>query len=728
MPRHERHTGGRPGRRTVLDEVEAKRLLAGFGVPVVEERAARTPEEAVAAADEIGYPVVVKALGAAHKTEQGLVRVGLASGSEVRRAVEEMGGPEGAPGGWVVQPVVRGRRELLLGILRDERFGPVVAFGVGGVLAEALSDVVLRLAPVDEAQALEMIGEIRARDLLGPFRGEAAVDREALARAVAGLSRLAAERPEVAEVDVNPLIVGPDGSVTAVDALVVLGPAPEGPRPREAVAPLALARLFHPRSIAFVGASGRFGKWGHVLLTNLLAGGFRGEVYPVNPKGGTIAGLPVLRSVDELPEGVDLAVITVPAARVPGVIEGLAARGVRSAVVISSGFREAAGEEGRRLEIELVERARRLGVTLIGPNTMGILNPHVRLYCTGAHVRPEPGGTTLISQSGNMGVQLLSFARLQGIGIRAFCGTGNEAMVGVEDFLEALEADDETRVVILYLEGLRDGRRFFEAARRLGARKPVVALKGGRTAAGQRAAVSHTGALAADTAVFEAACRQAGVVWADQPSELLDLSAAFSTLPLPRGPRVGVVTWGGGWGVVTADLCAEEGLELPALPPDVVGALDRLLPPYWSRGNPVDLVGEPDPGLPGKVMEALLAWDGVDAVVHLGLLGRQVFVRAMIESVRRADPDQPPKLLEAVDRQAAAFEAGLLEESVALMERFGKPVVGVTLLPDPRGRTLFEVPGTDRRALAFPAPERAVRTLAGMWQYARRHPAPGRSR
>ncbi|MHB8764175.1 MAG: acetate--CoA ligase family protein [Deferrisomatales bacterium] len=468
--------------------------------------------------------------------------------------------------------------------------------------------------------------------------------------------------------------------------------------------------------MAFVGASAGFGKWGHSLFANLVAGGYRGGVHLVNPRGGTIAGRPAVVRVADLPDGVDLAVVSVPAREVPALMPQLAARGIRSAVVVSSGFREA-GEDD--LEARLVAEARAAGVTVVGPNTMGILNPHAGVYCTGAHVRPLPGGVTLVSQSGNMGVQLLSFAAAQGLGIRAFCGTGNEAMATVEDFVEALEGDRETRVVVLYLEGVKDGRRFYDAVRRLGRVKPVVALKGGRTAAGQRAAASHTGALAADEAVFEAACRQAGVVLVTQPADLLDVPAALSALPLPRGNRVAIMTWGGGWGGVVSDLCAELGLEVPPLAPELVARLDRLLPPYWSRTNPVDLVGEPDLELPGRVLEELLAWDGVDAVIHLGMLGRRPYVLGLIDSVRRADPDIAAAFLATVDQASEAYERECLAQSLRLMERHGKPVIGVSLMPDGGGRTLHEVAGVPGRAVVFPTPERAAKVLAHLWGYQR---------
>ncbi len=703
----------------ILDEAAAARLLAGYGVPVVEGAVVASASEAVAEARRLGLPVVLKALGSAitHKTDRGLVHLGLADAAAVERAATSLQTAAGADlEGLLVQAQVEGRRELVVGLVRDPVLGPVVMFGVGGVLTEALGDVTFRLAPLSVSDAEAMLDEIRGASLLGELRGEAAVDRAALVRILLGLSRLAVERPEVAEVDVNPLIVRPGGSLVAVDALVRLTEG-DGREPREHLPPERLGPLFYPRSVVLVGASGTLGKWGHLLLTNVLAGGFEGGVHLVSPRGGTIAGLPVHRSVDDVPGDVDLAVVTVPAAAVEPLLAPLAAKGTRGVVVVSSGFAET-GEQGRRLEQRLVAAARDAGLVLIGPNTMGICNPHRSFYCTGSHVRPPAGGTALLAQSGNMGTQLLAFAQQQGIGIRAFCGSGNEAMVSLEDYMEAFEVDRATENVVLYVEGLRDGRRFFSSARRLGRSKPVVVLKGGRTGAGARAAASHTGAMASDSRLFSAACRQAGMVEVRRPMELLDLSAAFSSLPLPRGARVSVVTLGGGWGVVAADLCAEYGLTVPPLDDHVVDRVDRLLPPYWSRANPVDLVGRIDADVAMAVTAVLAAWDGCDAVLNLGLFGQKLFFRWMLESIRVADPGASADALDELERATADGERAYVRRVVEIMEETGKPIVGVKLLDDETQQTVYEVAGRRHRGVFFPTPERAVRALAGMWQYA----------
>jgi acyl-CoA synthetase (NDP forming) len=696
-------------------------LLAAHGIPLVSEIQVRTPAEAAAAARETGFPVVLKGYGPnlLHKTELGLVRPGLTSAEAVAVAAAAMGQKAREQvDGFLVQPHLEGRREFVAGISRDAQFGPVVLFGLGGVFTEALADVTLRLAPLTRRDAAAMLTEIRAGRLLGAFRGEAAVDTGRLIDILMALSDIAVEYPRVAEIDINPVLVTPGGDPVAVDALVTLAPAPEPSQPPHPVSPEDLGALFQPRRIAFVGASAKLGKWGHMLVTHTLRGGYEGEVYLVNPKGGTIFGRPVYRQVADLPEGIDLAVITVPAAAVPPLIPQLAARRIRYAVLITSGFGET-GAAGKRLESELVRTARQAGVLILGPNTMGICNPHIRLYCTSSAVQPEPGSTAMVAQSGNMGVQLLAFAEDQGIGIRAFCGSGNEAMITIEDYLEGFGVDRLTQTVLLYVESVKDGRRFFENARRVGRRKPVVLLKGGQSEAGRKAAASHTGAMAGDRRVFDAVCRQAGIVKVEQPMDLLDLAAAFASLPLPRGNRVAIMTLGGGWGVIGADLCAQNGLELPELSSEILARCDALLPPYWSRSNPIDLVGENDPNLPLTVLESLMAWDGCDAVVNLGILGRRVFPARMGEAIRHSDPQGDDREIQAAIGLIEAFEARFITRCVELMDRYRKPILGVSLITDAAARTVYPVDGQTLRAVFYPTPERAVRALARMVEYAR---------
>ena len=587
-------------RRSTLTEAESKQLLKQYGIPVVEEFVAATRQEAAAQASRYGYPIVLKGLGSnlTHKTERGLVHLNLKTEAEVLAAADAVAEAAGQElEGFLIQPMLKGNREFVAGLFCDPQFGPVVMFGLGGIFTEALGDVVFRVAPLNKLQAEQMISELHSQPLLGSFRGESPAGRKQLIETLTGLSRLGLEQQDITEVDINPLLVAPDGKVTAVDALVVLGVRPEPALTRPAVKISDIFKIFAPRSIAFVGASGRLGKWGNMLFINAVKGNYQGEIYLVNPKGQDIAGRKVYKTIQEIPGKVDLGIVTVPAAHVMGLIPEFKIKGIKFMLLITSGFAET-GEEGRKLEGDLVSAAEEAGILILGPNTMGITNPHAKFYCTGTPSWPGPGSIGLVSQSGNLGTQLLCFAEQEGIGIRAFSGSGNEAMITIEDYLRGFKHDPLTKTVVLYIESIKDGRRFLEEAFQVSRIKPVIVLKGGRTDEGNRAAASHTGALASNIRIFNAACRQAGIIMAQHPMDLLDLSAAFSSLPLPKGNRVAIMTLGGGWGVVATDECVESGLQVPPLTGDLIDRIDRVLPPYWSRTNPVDLVGEMDPRSP----------------------------------------------------------------------------------------------------------------------------------
>ncbi len=715
------HQDSDNNKKTALNGEKTKEFLEKFDIALVPERFAHRPSEVVAAARQIGFPVVLKGIGAnlLHKTDRGLVHLNLLDTKAVENAVQEIAAETREElEGFLIQPQLKGRREFVAGLFQDDQFGAVIMFGIGGVFTEAFSDISFRLAPLTEIDAAEMLEEIRGKALLGDFRGEKAVDRDALIQTLLGLSRIGTEHPEISEIDLNPLLVTPQGRVQAVDALVLTGGRPAKAEMLPPVLPDAIGSLFYPKNVAIVGASAQLGKWGYSLMTNTISGGFKGLLYPVNPKGGTIAGRKVYRSVAEIPAKIDLAVVTIPAGKVLDLIPQFREKGIRNMLLITSGFSET-GNTGRQLEKELVKTARQAGILVLGPNTMGICNPHNNFYCTGSPVMPIPGSTAMVAQSGNMGIQLLAFAEQQGIGIRAFCGSGNEAMMTIEDYLDGFEVDSLTRTVILYIESVKNGRRFFEGARRVGKKKPIVLLKGGRSKAGNRAAASHTGAMTSDIKIFDAVCRQAGIVRAEKPMDLLDLAAAFSSLPLPAGNRAAIMTLGGGWGVVTADLCAEYGLDVPELSAQLIAKMDEMLPIYWSRSNPIDLVGDRDPSIPMTVLEELSKWDGCDAVINLGILGRRIMVKRFGESVLQADPDYSTEVIENMNKQFVEFENKYINHIVKLMDQYKKPIFGVSLLPDENNQTLYRVADSPYKGVFYPTPERAVKAFAKMVEYHR---------
>ena len=707
--------------RTTLTEAEAKQVLKKYDIPVVEEQVLETIEEMPIAAERYGYPVVLKGLGSrlTHKTERGLVKLNLNNKEEVRSAalyIKDVAGTDLE--GFLIQPMLQGKREFVAGLFHDEQFGPTIMFGLGGIFTEAIEDVVFALAPLEKNEAKRMIDQLEAQKLLGEFRGEKAPDKDALINALVGLSKIGKEIPEIREIDINPLLVTADGKVTAVDALVVLGKVPDKKITHIPIPPKAIGKLFYPKSIAFIGASAGISKWGQLMFTNVLAGKYTGPIYLVNSKGGEIIGRHVYKSVTDIPDPVDLAVITIPANHVLALIPELKKKKIKNVLLISSGFAET-GVEGKLLEEELVRQAREAGILILGPNTMGICNPSISLYCTGTHVRPKAGGTTLVTQSGNLGTQLLAFAEKEGIGIRVFGGSGNEAMITIEDAMEGFEVDELTKTVVLYIESIKNGRRFFEAAKRAGRKKPIIALKGGRTEAGAHAAASHTGAMASNVKVFKAACKQAGIILVEQPMDLLDLSAAFSSLPLPRGKRVAIMTLGGGWGVVASDLCMENGLEVPKLSGEIIESFNKLLPPFWSHSNPVDIVAEMNTEIHMTILEKLLQWDGCDAIIHMGIIGRRIMIKAVLESTVELDKKSyDDKFVEGALLFLDDFEKQFVERTVRLMEKYQKPVAGVYLLNDNKTHTITDVEGCRYKGVNFITPERTVKALARMYQYA----------
>jgi acetyl coenzyme A synthetase (ADP forming)-like protein len=415
-----------------------------------------------------------------------------------------------------------------------------------------------------------------------------------------------------------------------------------------------LNAILRPRSIAVVGASRDRATIGGALFHNLLAHGFQGAVYPVNPKAEVVQSVKAYASVEELPEAPDLAVILVPAARVNAVLEACGRKGVRGAVVISAGFKET-GAAGAERERELVAIARRFGMRVIGPNCLGVLNtePGVAMDATFAPSFPPPGPVAFSSQSGALGLAIIEYAKALGLGISHFVSAGNKADVSGNDLLEFWEQDEGTRIILLYLESFGNPRRFLEIARRVARKKPIVAVKSGRTAAGIHAASSHTGSLAgADTAVT-ALCAQAGVIRTDTLEELFDVAMLLANQPVPRGRRVGILTNAGGPAIMASDACETRGLEVVPLAEATRTALHAFLPPEASTRNPVDMIASATPQAFERAVRILASDPGLDALIVLyvpplvtnPLEIAQAIVRgneaAKADCVARGEPPRP---------------------------------------------------------------------------------------
>ncbi len=378
----------------------------------------------------------------------------------------------------------------------------------------------------------------------------------------------------------------------------------------------SLEPFFRPRSVAVVGASKRRGSIGGELFRNVLSADFAGSVYPVNRSGDSVAGVRGYGTVGEIAEDVDLAVICVPGDKVLGAAEDALAAGVRALVVISAGFAET-GSEGAERQERLLGLAREHGARLLGPNCLGIASSAVRLNATFAPRSFPPGKIGFSSQSGALGLALLERAEATGLGVTSFVSVGNKADVSSNDLLEWWEDDDDTEMVVLYLESFGNPRAFSRIARRLARRKPILALKGGSTGAGSRAAGSHTAALAGSDVAVDALFRQAGVIRARTLDELIDVATLLSAQPVPRGPRVALVTNAGGLGILAADACESAGLELPSPSDATRAALAEVMPAEGSSANPIDLLGGATAESFAAALPPVLADPAFDAVIAL---------------------------------------------------------------------------------------------------------------
>lgn len=703
-----------------LSESDSKDLLRTYGVPFAPERKVDDVESAVSAASEIGYPVVVKLGGdaIAHKTERGLVRLRLADESAVREAASSLlaaATPDDGPVHLLVAPMVSGNREFIAGVLVDHQFGPTVMLGVGGVLAEAVRDVVFRPAPVTAAEAERMVSELRTQALLGEFRGEAAVDVSALVACLVGLSTLAAERDDIVSVDVNPLIADRSGRVVAVDALVELGSrvAPPGRR-RVAHTKEQFEALFEPRGVLVTGASTHPGKFGFVSLHNILASGYEGAVFGTNLNGEEVLGVSTVADIAALPDdAIDLVFVCTPASANPDLLRACAAKGVKAAFLTSAGYGEA-GEEGKRLEDELVALAESLGILLAGPNGQGVVSTPAKLCAQIVAPYPPAGAIAVASQSGNFVSSFMNYARQTGVGISRAVSAGNAAALGVADLVEWYSDDPASKVSLVYVEGISDGRSLMDRLGAASSRKPVVLVKGGATESGARAAASHTGALAANDAVFDGACRAGGIVRAATVEEAFDTAASFATQPLPKGPNVVVLTTAGGWGVVTSDAIARDGsLRLMDLPADLLASIDTKLPPRWSRNNPVDCAGGETRDTIPEVMEMIASHPDVDAVIYLGIGIQSNQARLMREG--RFHPDHGlERIVEYHERQDARFAEAAHELSLST----GKPILVATELAvaDPQNPGVVRTRENGR--LCYASGNRAVAALGHLYRYA----------
>lgn len=449
--------------------------------------------------------------------------------------------------------------------------------------------------------------------------------------------------------------------------------------------PRPLHAIFAPRAVAIVGASERAGSVGRALVANLTGAAFPGPVYPVNPARRTVLGLPAYPTLEHLPGPVDLAVIATPAVTVPDLVGRCADAGIPAAIVISAGFREA-GAEGVELERRVLEQARRGGMRVVGPNCLGVMRPHVGLNATFAAAIAMPGNVAFLSQSGALCTAVLDWSLERRIGFSAFVSTGSMLDVGWGDLIDYFGDDPRTQSIVIYMEAIGDARSFLSAARAVALRKPIIVLKAGRTAAAAQAAASHTGALTGSDAVLDAAFRRCGVLRVESIGELFAMAAVLARQPRPRGPHLTILTNAGGPAVLATDALVAGGGEPAHLSPSTREELDRLLPPHWSHGNPIDLLGDAGP-------------DRYAAALRLAL-----------------DDPNSDGLLTILTPQAMSDATGTAEQLVAAAESSSKPLLASWMgaAQVAGGAAILERAGIP----TFTYPDEAARAFTAMWRSA----------
>jgi acetyl coenzyme A synthetase (ADP forming)-like protein len=612
--------------RTALSAPEAKLVADAYGIPTPGEGLATTAEGAAGLAAEIGFPVVLKIVSPdiLHKTEAGGVVVGVDSAEAAVQAYQDIirnakayQADADITGVQVQKMLVSGPdvQEVIVGSVTDETFGKIVAFGLGGVLVEVLKDVTFRLAPTSPEEARSMVDGISAHEMLNGVRGSKPVDKDAIAAIITRLSDLVEDFPQFAEVDFNPVLATPDGA-TAVDVRIIVDAEAGKPVDRftqqEILA--SMNRIMKPKAIAVIGASAEDGKIGNSVMKNLVNGGYAGEIYPINPKAGDILGLKAYPSITDVPGDVDVAVFAVPAKFVSGALEQCGQKGVAGAILIPSGFAETGDQE---LQDEAVAIARKYGVRILGPNIYGYYYLPEKLCATFCTPYDVQGSVALSSQSGGIGMAILGFSRSSRMGVSAIVGVGNKADIDEDDLLTFFEQDDNTNLIAMHLEDLKDGRAFAETAARVSKKKPVVVLKAGRTDMGARAASSHTGALAGNDKVYDDILRQSGVVRAPGLNDMLQYARGIPLLPTPKGENVLIITGAGGSGVLLSDACVDNGLQLMSMPADLDAAFKKFIPPFGASGNPVDITG----GEPPSTYRNTVALGLEDERIHALILG-----------------------------------------------------------------------------------------------------------
>jgi acetyl coenzyme A synthetase (ADP forming)-like protein len=586
----------------------------------------KTPEDAGRAAPAIGFPLVAKVVSSqvVHKSDAGGVITGIESADAAKQAFLTIikNVQTAVPGAEILGVILEAQQapglEIIIGGTIDPAFGRVLTVGIGGTLVELLRDVSLRILPVNKQEICRMIKELKGYPLIAGYRKKAPLDEPALMSVIGSLARMFLEHTEITEFDINPVILYENGCC-AVDARIYVsdvfagtGVSPalsSGGKDKDPV-PLRATLFDAISSVAVVGASQDPDKVGYAICRNMLA--FSGDLYPVNPKGGSILGKTTYPSLVAIPKPVDAVVIAIPAKSVPAVVGEAGKLKIPLVIIVSSGFREV-GAAGKTLEDEILTIARKYGVRIMGPNCLGFMIPERGINTTFDPVSARSGSIAFISQSGALITTIVDWSLPEEIGFSMVISVGNQLDLTFDDFIRFAHRDKTTNAIILYVEEIKNGRRFLETVQKITPEKPVIVIKSGSSAAGQKAASSHTGSLAGSFAVYNAAFRQAGMIPVRSIREAFQAAELLASEGYPKGVRAVVISNAGGFAVLSTDYAERFGITVVEFPDEIVRELDEVLPKEWSRENPIDMVGDSSADRYAKTFDVMIRhqdlWD-----------------------------------------------------------------------------------------------------------------------
>src|SRR5918999_1441569 len=585
----------------VITEEDEKSILSIYGIKVPEYSIVTTESEAISKSKEIGFPLVAKIVSdqILHKTDVKGVKVGLENENAVRETFLDMYkrlSKDYSVKGVLLEKMVPKGIELIVGLQNDPQFGPVIMLGLGGIYTELFKDVSFRVLPITKEDATEMINDLKAKEILKGFRGAQAINLEMLCDAIIKIGNLGFDMAKyIDSVDFNPIIVYPD-NYYVVDAKILLKNNPDQNIVSSSVPDSShMDVFFNANSIALIGASPEEGKVGNSVLKSLSKYDYKGKIYPVNAKGyDEILGLKAYKNLEDINDNIDLVIVTVDLKFVPSILETCGKKGIHNMVVISGGGKELGGERAE-IEQKVKELSSQLKVRIIGPNCIGIFNGENRLDCAfQGHermLRPKKGDVAFLSQSGTIGIAFMETS--DSFGMSKMISYGNRSDVDEADMIWYLSEDPKTKVIGLYVEGLGDGRKFVDTARRviIERGKPVVVFKNGRSIRGAKQAASHTGSLGGSYAVVKGALDQAGIISVDSYEEMTAALKALTWQPVPNGGRVAMVTNGAGPIIAAIDHFERLGLQVAELSEETKKSLKDHYPSTYVIGNPCDITG-----------------------------------------------------------------------------------------------------------------------------------------